>query len=121
MTAFLILTLLSAAPVVAQYYNYTVPRDDRGYPAAASAGTKALFAGGDTREVDVYDLTTDSWSSSLSLAIATYYKAATALGSTAFIGFGTTGTGNSAIVNIYQASTGVWSSITLSHPRLQLG
>jgi N-acetylneuraminic acid mutarotase len=91
--------------------------------AVASAGNKILFAGGTisannyirSSKIDIYDLTTQTWSTA-ELSIARSYIAAVSSGNKIFFGGGETGDGTSPIntVDIYDVSTNIWSKTALS-------
>ncbi len=93
--------------------------------AAASAGNKVVFAGGENpgalSTVDIYDASSGTWSSSSgtpscgSLSQARYLLAAASAGNEVLFAGGV----NSSVVDIYDASSGTWSSSSgsLSVPR----
>jgi N-acetylneuraminic acid mutarotase len=91
--------------------------------AVASAGNKILFAGGTRTQtdgstdrssrVDIYDITTQTWSTT-ELSEPRFELAATVSGNKIFFGGGETDDGccHLDVVDIYDASTNTW---TLSH------
>jgi len=98
--------------------------------AAASVGDVALFGGGynntgsiDT--VDIYNVTTGVWSTA-TLSIARYYLAATSVGDVALFGGGASNCqdmycqNSFATVDIYNTTTRLWSTATLSVARYSL-
>ena len=104
--------------------------------AATTVGSKALFAGGcavgavataESRTcgaggsvVDIYDSSTDTWSTAR-LSVPRRDMAAASTGTKAFFAGGWTGTGEvSAVVDIYDAATGIWSTDVLVEPRRNL-
>ena len=94
---------------------------------AAAAGNKILFAGGifslsHPAAVDIYDVTTHTWTSS-NLTVPRENHAIAAAGNKIFIGGGSAfynGLNATASVEVYDASTGKWSAATLSNPRRSL-
>lgn len=106
-------------------------------PRFSLAGTavdqRAMFAGGGrylptfqillTDVVDVYDATTDTWSTDV-LSLARFGLAAVTSGDRAYFAGGIiTSTPPflyTARVDVYDASTGSWSTASLSHPRAHL-
>ncbi len=96
---------------------------------AVSAGTKALFAGGTgtsstgyrSSAVNIYDVTTNSWSTTTLPSGPRQYLAGTAVGTKAFFAGGETSSAITAEVDIYDVSTGSWSTTALpSGPRENL-
>ncbi len=94
----------------------------RGAMAVASAGNTILFAGGSTNlgkssRVDIYDITTQSWSTA-ELSEARTHISAVASGNKIFFGGGeiSDGTFPTKTVDIYDASTNTWSVAALSEP-----
>lgn len=86
----------------------------------ASAGNKILFAGGripggGQSRVDIYDITTQSWSTA-ELCVGRYSIAAVASGNKIFFGGGEVGDGTSPVdsIDIYDVSTNTWSVSHLS-------
>ena len=91
-----------------------------GYLAGTSVGTKAIFAGGVTgsgttysNTVDIYDTAPQPFGSEL--PAATENPASTAVGTKAFFTADA-----SQEVDIYDASTGQWSTHSLSQPRYNM-
>ena len=105
----------------------------RYFLAATTVGTKAIFAGGcvagacsgPSAVVDIYDAALGppadpaTWSTA-TLSQARSPLAATTLGTEALFAGGVSNSGHSAIVDIYDASTGIWSTATLSQARAYL-
>ena len=98
--------------------------------AAATVGTKAVFAGGfdgfyPSAAVDIYDASTGHWSTTTlsqardNLAMATVGTQAIFAGGISNIANGGNNTG-SAAVDIFDASTGRWSTATLSQARTSM-
>jgi hypothetical protein len=94
--------------------------------AVASAGNKILFAGGQTvtgdasATVDIYDLATQSWSTS-QLSSARYDIAAIAAGNKIYLAGGRQSSDtSSATIDIYDAVSNTWSTAQLSQPRSQI-
>jgi hypothetical protein len=99
--------------------------------AATSVGNLAFFAGGDfpisgeprgvSNVVDIYNSTTNTWSTA-AMSQARTDLAATTAGNEAFFagGISQTGNGYSSVVDIYNADTGLWLTSTLSQPRAGL-
>jgi hypothetical protein len=93
----------------------------RGGIAVASAGNKILFAGGLTpsdipsSRVDIYDLTTQAWSTA-ELSEARYDIAAIGAGNKIIFAGGEIGDGTcpTKTVDIYDVSTNQWSASSLS-------
>ena len=98
--------------------------------SAVTVGTQVLFAGGHDfttsyDNVDIYDEAGGSWSMArLSEPNAKPFGSSTSVGSLAFFGGGqATGFppfGWSAVVDIYNAQTGEWSTESMSVPRGEL-
>jgi len=102
----------------------------RGLIAATTVGGVALFAGGVTgnysnyvtsAQVDLFDSTTGQWSTA-TLSLERAWMAATSVGELAIFGGGwssssTTPNGYSAVVDIYNSSSGLWSTSSLSQER----
>ena len=103
----------------------------RSAPAAASAGGKAIFAGGLYREdelrgpdlvsdvVDIYDPKQDAWSTT-SLPVPCVDLAAASVGSKAIFGGGLTwsdGYYPSDLLQIYDVTTDTWTTATFPNPR----
>ncbi len=86
-----------------------------------SAGNKILFAGGEgpantiSSRVDIYDLSTQSWSTA-NLSVARNAMGAVTLGSKIYFAGGNNGSPSSRI-DIYDASSDTWSTAELSEPR----
>lgn len=104
----------------------------RGGAAAVTVGDLAIFAGGagfqgqQYDRVDIYDNTTGSWSeATLSVARHLGANAGAVVGTRAYFGgghfslFG--GPNMSDAVDVFDASTGLWSAETLSVPRGNVG
>jgi hypothetical protein len=102
--------------------------------SAATAGRKALFAGGFTGQyasaaasdvVDIYDSVTGSWTTSR-LSVPREYMAAVSAGNLAFFAGGHGGRNpdhsiaKSDVVDIYDANTDKWSATRLSQARTLL-
>ena len=95
----------------------------RGGMAVASAGNKILFAGGSSTldghssRVDIYDITTQSWSTA-ELSEGRFDISAIAAGNKIFFAGGEIGDGTfpTKTVDIYDASTNTWSVAVLSEP-----
>ncbi len=96
----------------------------RAYLAATTVGSKAMFAGGmadlsgggPSDVVDIYDASTDKWTTA-KLSQARYALAATSLGTKAMFASGTYLDPNlrprtSQVVDIYDASTDTWAAVT---------
>ncbi|MEJ7589690.1 MAG: kelch repeat-containing protein, partial [Ferruginibacter sp.] len=91
--------------------------------AVASAGNKILFGGGvdwssgtgNSSRVDIYDLTTQTWSKA-ELSVARYDITAMAAGSKIFFAGGEAGDGTAPVntVDIFDVSTNTWSASSLS-------
>src|SRR5215203_3808240 len=85
-----------------------------------SAGNKILFAGGEgpantiSSRVDIYDLSTQSWSTA-NLSVARNAMGAVTLGSKIYFAGGNNGSPSSRI-DIYDASSDTWSTAELSEP-----
>jgi hypothetical protein len=85
------------------------------------AGNKILFAGGyqpnspytRTSRVDIFDFTTNAWSTA-QLSVPRSYIATAVLGSKIFFAGGYTSGNPSSRVDIYDAATGLWSTKDLS-------
>ncbi len=93
----------------------------RGDMSAASAGHKALFAGGHANNlpsdvVDIYDADDHSWTTA-KLSIARQEMGAGAAGNKIAIAGGQSATDFSDQVDIYDVSTNRWTTATLSEPR----
>jgi hypothetical protein len=91
--------------------------------AAGTVGSKVFFAGGDpgvtgkpgfnrSKQVDIYDLTTGNWSTSL-LSESKYGISAVTLNNRIFFSGGFTFSGSSKRIEIYDNSTGLWSIDTM--------
>ena len=93
--------------------------------AVASAGNKILFAGGRllsnplvrSSRVDIYDTTTQSWSTA-ELSVARCVISAIGAGNKIFFGGGEGGDGAHPVntVDIYDVATNTWSVAALSEP-----
>jgi N-acetylneuraminic acid mutarotase len=84
--------------------------------AVASAGNKILFAGGGgLARVDIYDITTQSWSTA-ELCVGRYAIATVAAGNKIFFGGGEYGDGTWPVdsVDIYDVSANTWTVTHLS-------
>jgi hypothetical protein len=88
--------------------------------AAATVGSKALFAGGEmfpftVAAVDIYDDSTGQWSTaSLSAPRALYPHASATVGTRAYFAGGFfTPNWISDVVDVFEASTGTWTNMTL--------
>lgn len=97
----------------------------RSSPVAATAGNKAIFAGGKpasgssrSNVVDIYDVVTGEWSTA-TLSQARTALAAAAIGKKVFIAGGLLSgeCGYSDVVDIYDIGTNVWSTDSLSQAR----
>ncbi|MBK7641862.1 MAG: hypothetical protein IPJ19_02240 [Planctomycetes bacterium] len=91
---------------------------ERAMMGVAVCGNKVIFAGGfdlvSTRsEVDIYDLSTNSWSTSTLPLSQAFYGASVGVGDQAYFFGGITGPGASAVVTdvvqIYDATNGTWT------------
>ncbi len=100
----------------------------RGTLTATTVGTKAIFAGGygfaPSNVVDIYDSSTGVWSQA-TLSQARQDPAAASVGTTAIFAGGFYSipqgdNGPSNVVDMYNASTNVWSTTTLSDPRVDI-
>ncbi len=94
--------------------------------AAASVGTKALFAGGFTggysRVVDIYDASSNTWSNA-TLSQARSNLVAASLGSKVFFAggqFNGPSITYSDVIDIYDDLTGLWTNATLRQARSSL-
>lgn len=95
--------------------------------AVASAGGKILFAGGyqpgqpwpPTSRVDIYDATTNTWSTA-QLSLPRSFLATAVLGSKVFFAGGYAGGSPSSRVDIYDAVTGTWTTKDLSIARQRM-
>ncbi len=85
---------------------------------AAGAGNKIVFAGGSgpSAEVDIYDVTTNSWTQ-WHLSVARSALAAAAAGNKIVFAGGYDGDSPSNMVDIYDVSTGQWATAQLSEAR----
>ncbi len=108
--------------VNAQLIPFGILSQARGGIAVASAGNKILFAGGannfgHSSKVDIYDITTRSWSTA-ELSEARSQISAIAAGNKIFFAGGEIGDGTfpTKTVDIYDASTNSWSVAALSEP-----
>jgi kelch-like protein 20 len=91
--------------------------------AAAAAGTKILFVGGQTGTtlsstttggaVQIYDVSSGTWAPGTTLTNGRGNLAAAASGTKILFGGGFDGTSYSAVVNIYDVSTGIWTTSNL--------
>ena len=100
----------------------------RAYLAAAAAGNKVLFAGGQTGvspfysdKVDIYDVRTGQWSTATLSQPRAYLAAAAAGNKVLFAGGQAAGSVFSDKVDIYDVSTGQWTTAMLSQGRSWLG
>ncbi|MFO1053732.1 MAG: kelch repeat-containing protein [Planctomycetota bacterium] len=116
------------APSDPNAWSTTVLSRPRGGLVAASAGGKALFAGGfdgfaPSGTVDIYDDATGTWSTaSLSQARMLNEGTAAAVGTRICLVGGQTGvTTMSNVIDVYDASSGGWSSTAMSVARLRPG
>jgi hypothetical protein len=106
-----------------------LPSGARSYLAAASAGNKAYFAGGEIRTpkgtfsfdgIDVYDFKASVWSKA-KLSVPRKKLAAVSVGNLILFAGGfddTTGTNFSTRVDILNSDTGVWSTAEMKTPRM---
>lgn len=89
---------------------------------AVVVGDLAMFAGGSygpnvTKRIDIYHFSTGEWTID-SLSVARGNLASTVVGDKAFFAGGMTNNhSTSDIVDIFDASTGMWSTANLSYPR----
>ncbi|MEO7292369.1 MAG: kelch repeat-containing protein, partial [Ginsengibacter sp.] len=99
--------------------------ETRNAMAVASSGNKILFAGGYTgagpsSRVDIYDITTNTWSTA-ALSKARYDISAAALNNKIYFAGGSTDgpnrTGALSTIDIYDVTTNIWSTAQLSQPR----
>jgi autotransporter-associated beta strand protein len=92
----------------------------RTYLAAAVSGTEILFGGGfsgssDTAQVDIYDVASNTWSTS-ALSHARYNLGGASVGALAFFGPGNSKSGGySDAVDIYDSASDTWSTTTRPH------
>ena len=104
---------------------------DRQGLAAATVGDKVLFAGGfgypyggsawgEFNTVDIYDNTTNTWSTAR-LSEARMELTATTSGNKIYFAGGRSGTHVSKTVDIYDASSNSWSVSSLQYPRVGVG
>jgi hypothetical protein len=89
--------------------------------ATATAGNKIFFAGGSSASglssrVDIYDLTTQIWSTS-ELSLPRTDVTAVTCANKIFFGGGSSASGASSRVDIYDITTQSWSTAELSEPR----
>ncbi|MCP3916685.1 MAG: hypothetical protein GY711_14110 [bacterium] len=118
--------LLALAPAaLCQWTTDTlsVARDEIG---ATSIGTLALFGGGFTGSftvppvrydtVDIYDASTDTWSTA-TLSMARSWPAATSADGRAFFGGGRNAAGPTRRVDIYDSQADTWTTAELSQGR----
>jgi hypothetical protein len=104
--------------------NLSMPRDGC---AVATLGNKIFFAGGFstapnaifTSRVDIYDVSTNSWTSA-ELSEARIEMATAVLNNKVYFAGGESSTGFSSRVDIYDATTNTWTKAELSHPRALL-
>jgi hypothetical protein len=94
----------------------TLPRGGATALQAASIGTRVIFIGapgaGNESTIDLFDTITRRWSTSTGPGS---YGATAVLGTKALFAGG--GLGGSADIEVYDASTGLWSATPLSQPR----
>jgi hypothetical protein len=107
--------------------NLSVPRCRL---AAATVGNLAIFAGGClsfrdetfTSQVDIYNDATGTWSTA-ALSVPRGLLGGVAVGNRAYFAGGATTnfdgvpSGASNLIDVYDASTNVWSTMTMPHPR----
>ncbi|MEO5681565.1 MAG: IPT/TIG domain-containing protein [Chitinophagaceae bacterium] len=97
--------------------------ESRKYLAAASAGSRIIFAGGTntgySRAVDIYNAVTGVWSTA-QLSEARFNLAAAAAGSKIVFAGGFSGAGYSSAVDIYDTLTNAWTTAQLSVARSSL-
>ena len=108
------------------WLEINLPQQARYGIAATSVGTKAFFAGGHiyappyiTNRIDIYDSSTNSWSTA-SLSQARYNAVAVTVGTKAIFAGGRTSDSGNAVtdrVDIYDSSTNSWSTASLSWSR----
>ena len=94
--------------------------------AVASAGNKILFAGGllenwqYSSRIDIYDITSNTWSTS-ELTVPGYHIKAVACGNKIIFAGGEHDYGfPSKFIDIYDATTNTWSVDSLSQPRFDM-
>lgn len=119
--------IYDGADGVTNRWSTALLSEGRGTLAAASVGTKALFAGGhryrfgigweylDT--VDIYDDTDGSWSTAQLSSNRSKIGAATAGTKALFAGGGSSGSTYWDVVDIYDDADGSWSTGALSQAR----
>ncbi|MCP3919045.1 MAG: hypothetical protein GY711_26165 [bacterium] len=130
-TSLSLLLLFSAlsAPAHAQWSTDELSQP-RKRLAATSVGSEAIFAGGTafgtySDVVDIFDAATGTWRTD-TLSQARGDLAGTSVGQYAIFAGGRESTGGpfnanlSDVVDIYDSSTGQWTTSTLSHPRNDL-
>ena len=106
-----------------------LPSGSRSYLAAAAAGSKAYFAGGEVRTakgtfsfdgIDIYDFNDSGWSTA-KLSVPRKKLAAVTVGNVIMFAGGfddTTNTNFSTRVDILDVKTGDWSTAELTTPRM---
>jgi len=133
-----VLLLMMSSNISAQQWSTATLSVARSNLAATSVGNVALFGGGAGNftdnayynTVDIYDATSGTWSTA-SLSVARWGLAATSVGNVALFGGGYNDDGgysseycnidgNCNVVDIYDATTGTWSTATLSVARSNL-
>ena len=118
---------LTSAPSSYGQWSAAKLSSARFQPAAASAGTKIVFAGGNffrqvdptSSEVDIFDEKTGKWSKALLSAPRSDIAVASSSGKIFFAG-GDGGTRYSDVVDIYDAEKDKWSTAKLSVARTNL-
>ncbi|MCV9389328.1 LamG-like jellyroll fold domain-containing protein [Reichenbachiella ulvae] len=117
-----IVSTLISSSVYGQWSTATLS-EARSHMAAASVGTKVLFAGGinaasTSAVVDIYDSSTDAWTTA-TLSQDRQLLSATTVGDKVIFagGYNSTSATNSAVVDIYDNSTDTWSTASLTEAR----
>ncbi|GAB4041980.1 T9SS type A sorting domain-containing protein [Spirosoma jeollabukense] len=129
----LLFSILSfySLPVLSQWSTATLSRA-RSNIKAVTAGNKAVFAAGgafsplgsaiDVGDVDIYDVTTDQWTSTYRLSLEKANMSATSLGDLAFFAGGSFLTIRYYnTVDIYNSATNQWTTAQLSAARIAIG
>jgi hypothetical protein len=118
---------LSRPVITAQLIPFGTLSEARSKIAVASAGNKIVFAGGRTAQgrptatVDIFDITTQAWSTA-QLTIPRYGIAAIAAGNTIYFAGGISPSPDtpSSRIDIYDVVSNSWSTAQLSEPRAEI-